>query len=42
MVGAIIVYAPRGPRRTPYQVAGMVAFGLLLAAAIVARTVDSV
>ena len=37
-IGAILVYAPRGPRRTAVQVAGLAAVGLLIAAAIVART----
>ena len=39
-IGAILVYAPRGPRRTAVQVLGMAAVGLLIAAAIVARTTN--
>ena len=38
-VGAILVYAPRGPRRTAFQVAGMAAIGVLIGVLIVARTV---
>jgi membrane associated rhomboid family serine protease len=38
LVAAILVYSPRGPRRTTYQVAGMGAFALLLLLAIVVRT----
>ena len=39
-IGAILVYAPRGPRRTTVQVLGLAAVGLFIAAAIVARTVN--
>ncbi len=39
-IGAILVYAPRGPRRTAIQVLGMAAVGLLIAAAIVARSIN--
>jgi len=38
VIGAILAYAPRGPRRTPVQVAGLSAVGVLIAVAIVART----
>lgn len=38
VIAGILVYAPRGPRRTTYQVAGMVAVGALIALAIVLRT----
>ena len=37
-VAAILVYAPRGPRRTAYQVAGLVAVTVVLLALIAART----
>jgi membrane associated rhomboid family serine protease len=37
LVGAILVYAPRGPRRTPIQVAGTSAVALVVIAAILAR-----
>ncbi|MGB0099601.1 MAG: rhomboid family intramembrane serine protease [Nocardioides sp.] len=37
-VAAILVYAPRGPRRTLVQVAGLVAVAVVLALAIVVRT----
>ena len=37
-IGAILVYAPRGPRRTAIQVVGLVAVGVLLVVAIAART----
>jgi membrane associated rhomboid family serine protease len=40
VLGAILVYAPRGPRRTAIQVAGMVAVALVIAAAIAARTIN--
>jgi len=36
-IGAILVYAPRGPQRTPVQVAGTSAVALVVVAAIVAR-----
>jgi len=36
--GAVLVYAPRGPRRTAFQVGGMAAIGFVIAAAIVVRT----
>jgi len=39
-VAAILVYAPRGPRRTAVQVLGMSAVGLFIVAAIVARTIN--
>jgi membrane associated rhomboid family serine protease len=39
-IGAILVYAPRGPRRTTVQVLGLSAVGLLIAAAIVVRTIS--
>jgi membrane associated rhomboid family serine protease len=39
-VGAILVYAPRGPRRTPVQLAGTSAVALVVVAAIVARIVQ--
>jgi membrane associated rhomboid family serine protease len=38
VIGAILVYAPRGPRRTPIQVVGLVSVALLITAAIIART----
>lgn len=38
-VGAVLIYAPRGPHRTAIQVAGMTAIGLVIAAAIVVRTI---
>jgi len=38
VIGGIIVLAPRGPRRTAYQVVGMVAVGLVIAVAIALRT----
>jgi membrane associated rhomboid family serine protease len=37
-IGAILVFAPRGPRRTPLQVAGLVVVAVLVAVAIAART----
>jgi len=40
VIGAILVYAPRGPRRTPIQVVGLVSVALLIAAAIIARTAN--
>jgi membrane associated rhomboid family serine protease len=40
VTGAILVYAPRGPRRTAIQVGGLVAVGLVIAAAIVLRTLN--
>ena len=36
-VGAVLVYAPRGPARTPVQVAGTVAIAVVVLAAILAR-----
>jgi membrane associated rhomboid family serine protease len=39
-IGAILVYAPRGPRRTALQVVGVSAVALLVLAAIVARVVQ--
>ena len=38
-IGAILVYAPRGPRRTAVQVAGISAVALVVVAAIIARIV---
>ena len=38
LVAAVIVYAPRGPRRTLVQVSGMAAIGALTALAIVLRS----
>ncbi|HEU5036064.1 MAG TPA: rhomboid family intramembrane serine protease [Nocardioides sp.] len=38
VIAAILVYAPRGPRRTAVQVAGLVAVGAVIALAIVLRT----
>jgi membrane associated rhomboid family serine protease len=38
VLGAILVYAPRGPRRTAYQVTGLVVVAALIALAIVLRT----
>ena len=38
LVATVLVYAPRGPRRTTYQVVGMVAFAALIALATIART----
>ena len=38
-VGAVLVYAPRGRRRTTVQLAGTAAIGLAVVAAIVARIV---
>jgi membrane associated rhomboid family serine protease len=37
-IGAILVYAPRGPRRTLFQVGGMAGVGFLIGLAIVTRT----
>jgi membrane associated rhomboid family serine protease len=37
-IGAILVFAPRGPRRTAVQVFGLVAVGVLLVVAIAARS----
>ena len=34
----ILVYAPRGPRRTTVQVSGLVVLAALIAGAIMART----
>ena len=36
-IGAILFYAPRGPRRTPIQVAGLVAVAAVVAVAIAVR-----
>ena len=36
-VGAVLVYTPRGPRRTTLQVAGIAAIACLIAVAIAAR-----
>jgi membrane associated rhomboid family serine protease len=38
-IGAVLVFAPRGPRRTPVQFAGTAAIALVVLAAIVARIV---
>lgn len=38
VTAAILVYAPRGPRRTTVQVAGLVALGAALLVAVVLRT----
>ena len=38
VIAGILVYAPRGPRRTTVQVAGLVAVGAVIALAIVLRT----
>jgi membrane associated rhomboid family serine protease len=38
VIGVILVYAPRGPRRTAIQVAGLVVVGVLIAVTITART----
>lgn len=38
VIAGILVYAPRGPRRTTVQVAGLAAVGVLIALAIVLRT----
>jgi len=40
VIGAVLVYAPRGPRRTTVQVIGLVAVALLIAAAVLARTAN--
>ena len=37
-IGAVLVYAPRGPRRTTLQVAGMTVVAALIAVAIVVRS----
>ncbi|WP_182525132.1 rhomboid family intramembrane serine protease [Nocardioides dongkuii] len=37
-IAAILVYAPRGPRRTAFQTGGLLAIALLTAIAIIART----
>ena len=37
-VAGVLVYAPRGPRRTPVQVSGMAAIGVLTVVAIVLRS----
>ncbi len=36
-IGAILIYAPKGPRRTLVQVIGVSSVGLLIVAAILAR-----
>ncbi|WP_028637900.1 rhomboid family intramembrane serine protease [Nocardioides sp. URHA0032] len=38
VIAGILVYAPRGPRRTAFQVSGLVAVGALTVLAIVLRT----
>ena len=38
LVATVLVYAPRGPRRTTYQVVGMVTFAALIVLATIART----
>ena len=38
-VGAVLVFSPRGPRRTAFQVGGTSAIALVVVAAIVARIV---
>lgn len=38
LISGVLAYAPRGPRRTTYQVCGLVAIAALTALAIVART----
>ncbi len=37
IVAAILVYAPRGPRRTMFQVCGLVAVAAFVALAMIAR-----
>ena len=37
MIAALLVYAPKGPRRTAYQVGGLVLVGLVLALAMLVR-----
>lgn len=39
-IAAILIYAPRGPRRATMQFAGLAAVAVMLAAAIVARTMS--
>ena len=39
VVGAILVHAPRGPKRTAYQVLGMVVVGVVVVGSIVARII---
>jgi membrane associated rhomboid family serine protease len=39
-VGTVLIYAPRGPRRTLVQVGGMAAVALVIAVAIVARAIS--
>ena len=39
-VGAVLVYAPRGPRRSLWQVAGLVLVALAVAVLVVLRTAD--
>jgi membrane associated rhomboid family serine protease len=38
VIAGVLVYAPRGPRRTAFQVSGMVVVGALTVLAIIART----
>jgi membrane associated rhomboid family serine protease len=38
LVAGVLVYAPRGPHRTTFQVGGLVAIGALTVLAIIART----
>ena len=37
-IGAVLVYAPRGPRRTAFQVAGLTAIAAVIVLSIVVRT----
>ena len=37
-IAAVLIYAPRGPRRTAIQMVGLVAFGVLLVMAIAVRS----
>lgn len=39
VIAALLVYAPKGPRRTAYQVGGLVLVGLVLVLAMLARLV---
>jgi membrane associated rhomboid family serine protease len=38
LIAAVLVYAPRGPRRTTFQVSGLTVIAALTAVAIIART----